>query len=163
MGRYAARRLLQMIPGGGGGTFGAVPVEDSLYAAVSRFVAPVLAPAGFGDWQAVSALVVGFIAKEAVISSWAQTYALADAGSGQDPVGLGDQLLKTFEASSGGHTAVAVVAFMVFLLAYTPCVATISAQKREIGVRWTALGLALGLVVAWVLAVLVFQVGRLIW
>ncbi|MFN8046888.1 MAG: ferrous iron transport protein B [Dermatophilaceae bacterium] len=155
--------LLQMIPGGGGGTFGAVPVEDSLYAAVSRFVAPVLAPAGFGDWQAVSALVVGFIAKEAVISSWAQTYALAEPASERQPGALGQHLLATFESSSGGHAGVAVVAFMVFLLAYTPCVATISAQKREIGVRWTALGLVLGLVVAWVLAVLVFQVGRLIW
>lgn len=155
--------LLQMIPAGGSGTFGAVPVEDSLYAALSRLVAPALAPAGFGDWQAVSALVVGFIAKEAVISSWAQTYALAAPASEREPGALGSQLLQTFEASSGGHAAVAVVAFMVFLLAYTPCVATISAQKREIGVKWTAFGLVLGLGVAWVLSVLVFQVGRLIW
>ena len=51
---------------------------------------------------------------------------------------------------------------MVFLLAYTPCVATLAAQRREIGMRWTMVGIAVQLAVAWVLAVLVFQVGRLL-
>jgi ferrous iron transport protein B len=155
--------VLQVIPAGGAWAFGHVPVEHSLYAAVSRAIAPILDPAGFGDWQAVSALVVGFIAKEAVISSWAQTYALAEPATNRQPGALGQHLLQTFETSSGGHASVAIAAFMVFLLAYTPCVATISAQKREIGARWTAFGLVLGLVVAWGLAVLVFQIGRLIW
>jgi ferrous iron transport protein B len=54
-----------------------------------------------------------------------------------------------------------VFAFLVFILAYTPCVATLAAQAREIGLRWTALGLAVQLSVAWLLAVAVFQVGRL--
>jgi ferrous iron transport protein B len=154
--------LLQSVPVGGG-TFGAVPVSDSLYAALSRAVSPLLAPAGFGDWEAVSALLVGFVAKEAVISSWAQTYALAEPASSREPGQLGQQLLQTFESASGGHGTVAVVAFMVFLLAYTPCVATLSAQRRELGGRWTAFGVALQLVVAWTLAVLVFQVGRIFW
>jgi ferrous iron transport protein B len=52
---------------------------------------------------------------------------------------------------------------MVFLLAYTPCVATLSAQRRELGMRWTAFGVGLQLVVAWTLAVLVFQVWRVFW
>lgn len=154
--------LLQSIPTAGG-AFGETPVGDSLYAALSRAVAPLLAPAGFGEWEAVSALLVGFVAKEAVISSWAQTYALAEPASEREPGALGQQLIETFTASSGGHAAVAVAAFMVFLLAYTPCVATLAAQRREIGLRWTAIGVALQLGVAWVLAVLVFQVGRLFW
>ena len=153
---------LQQIPVGGG-SFGNVPVEDSLYAGIARAVAPLLAPAGFGQWEAVSALIVGFIAKEAVISSWAQTYAVAGEAAGSAPDSLGAQLIATFEAASGGHAAVAVVAFMVFLLAYTPCVATLAAQRRELGMRWTVFGVGLQLVVAWVLAVLVFQVGRLLW
>ncbi len=156
--------VLQSIPGRpGAGTFAAVPVADSLYAEIARVVAPLLSPAGFGQWESVSALVVGFIAKEAVISSWAQTYAVADPSPGRAEGSLGHQLLHTFEASSGGHAGVAVFAFMVFLLAYTPCVATLAAQKREIGLKWTAFGVGLQLVVAWVLAVLVFQVGRLFW
>jgi ferrous iron transport protein B len=50
---------------------------------------------------------------------------------------------------------------MVFFLAYTPCIATLAAQKREIGARWTSLGVLLQLVVAFVLATVVFQVGKL--
>ncbi len=155
--------LLQSVPVGGSGSFGHVPVADSLYAAVARFVAPALSPAGFGQWEAVSALIVGFVAKEAVISSWAQTYALDQPASTRAPGALGDHLHQTFAASAGGHTGAAVMAFMVFLLAYTPCVATLAAQRRELGNRWTAFGVGLQLIVAWTLAVVVFQVGRLLW
>jgi ferrous iron transport protein B len=55
----------------------------------------------------------------------------------------------------------AVFAFLVFLLAYTPCMATVAAQRREIGGRWTAFGIVLQLAVAWVGAVAVFQIVRL--
>ena len=55
------------------------------------------------------------------------------------------------------------MAFLVFLMAYTPCVATIAAQKREIGWRWTLFGVGMQLVVAWTLAVAVFQIGQLWW
>ena len=85
-----------------------MPVSESLYAALSRVVSPLLAPAGFGQWEAVSALLVGFVAKEAVISSWAQTYALAEPASSHDPGALGVQLYQTFEVASGGHTGAAV-------------------------------------------------------
>ena len=52
---------------------------------------------------------------------------------------------------------------MVFLLAYTPCVATLAAQKREVGLRWTMAGVLMQFMIAWALAVVVFQVGRLLW
>jgi ferrous iron transport protein B len=61
--------------------------------------------------------------------------------------------------ASGGHPQAAALAFLVFLLAYTPCVATLATQRRQIGGRWTATGVLLQLSMAWVLAVLVFQVG----
>ncbi len=154
--------LLQAIPTTGGQAFGKVPVQDSVYGVVARTIAPVFEPAGFGQWQTASALMVGFVAKEAVVSSWAQTYAAEDPQPGQ--VGaLGEHLRAAFEQSSGGHTIPAVLAFMVFLLAYTPCVATLATQRREIGTRWTLFGIGMQLVTAWVLAVVVFQVGRLFW
>ena len=53
----------------------------------------------------------------------------------------------------------AVWAFLVFLLAYTPCVATLAAQRREIGMRWTWFGVGLQLSVAWIAAVAIFQIG----
>ncbi len=157
--------LLQAAPVRGGHDFGSAPVADSAYAALAGAASPVFAPAGFGQWQATGALLTGFVAKEAVISSWAQTYALDDApgaGAGAaDESGLGEAVRRDFGLSSGGHENAAVLAFMVFLLAYTPCVATLAAQRREIGLRWAAFGVGVQLVVAWSLAVVVFHLGRL--
>ncbi|HEX6888480.1 MAG TPA: ferrous iron transporter B [Candidatus Nanopelagicales bacterium] len=148
----AAVWALGVIPApGSSGTLGTVPVADSLYAWIADQAAVLFTPTGFADWHAVGALIVGFVAKEAVISSWAQTY----------PVGanLSDSVYADFVASSGGHPQAAAAAFLVFLLAYTPCVATLATQRRQIGGRWTAAGVALQFTMAWLLAVAVFQVG----
>ncbi|HEX2893375.1 MAG TPA: ferrous iron transporter B [Marmoricola sp.] len=152
--------LLQAIPVHGDARFGDVPADDSLYAAAAQTAAPVFGPAGFGRWEVSSALVVGFVAKEAVISSWAQTYAATDGVS--TPKQLSAELRSDVSHASGGHPSAAAWAFLVFLLAYTPCLATLTTQRREIGLRWTLFGLALQLTVAWSLAVAVFQVGRLL-
>ena len=153
--------LLQSVPVRGDGSFGDTPVEDSAYGVAAQAITPVFAPAGFGSWQTTSTLVVGFVAKEAVISSWAQTYAVDEPEDSAEPGDLGAKVMAEFEQSSGGHPIPAALAFMVFLMAYTPCVATLAAQWREIGGRWTVFGIGLQLVVAWVLAVAVFQVGSL--
>jgi ferrous iron transport protein B len=153
--------LLQSIPAQPGGSFGDVPVADSVYAAGARAVAPVFIPAGFGTWESTSTLAVGFVAKEAVISSWAQTYAVEEPADGADPGSLGASVWTSINESSGGHPIPAALAFMVFLMAYTPCVATLSAQWREIGRKWTLFGIAMQLTVAWTLAVAIFQIGRL--
>ncbi len=155
--------VLQVTPAAGsGGHFGSVPVDRSLYAATARTVSPVFAPAGFDDWQVASALIVGFVAKEAVVSSWAQTYAAAQPADLRRPGTLGKAVHADFEASSGGHASAAAWAFLTFILAYTPCVATLAAQRREIGRRWTPFGVGLQLSVAWLLAVAVFQIARLL-
>jgi ferrous iron transport protein B len=147
---------------GAAGSLGDVPVEDSVFAATAEAVAPVFAPAGFGDWHATSALMVGFVAKEAVISSWAQTYSAQEPADPGDPGDLGDAVRADFVASSGGHPTAAVLAFLVFLLAYTPCVATLAALRREVGTRWMLASIAISGTTAWLLAVAVFQVGRLL-
>jgi ferrous iron transport protein B len=150
--------VLGQIPGpGSGATLGAVPVDASLYAWLANQVAVIFTPAGFADWHAAGALIVGFVAKEAVISSWAQTYAAAAPADVGQPGSLGQSVLADFTASSGGHPQAAALAFLVFLLAYTPCVATLAAQRRQIGSRWTAIGLGMQFVLAWLLAVVVFQ------
>lgn len=139
--------------------FGEVTVASSLGGQVSAAVAPVFDPAGFGSWEAASALMTGFAAKESVVAAWAQTYGADEPGDEREPGALGAYLRADFDASSGGHTVAAVLAFMVFLLAYTPCLTTLAAQRREIGTRWTLFGVGMQLVVAWVLAVAVFQVA----
>ncbi len=154
--------VLQATPVQSGERFAQVPVEHSAYAAAARAVSPAFAPAGFDEWRSTGALITGFVAKEAVISSWGQTYAL-DQSTSAGESGLRTALRRDFAASSGGHPLPAVLAFMVFLLAYTPCVATLAAQTREIGLRWTVFGVFMQLAVAYTLAVAVFQVGRLWW
>ena len=110
-------------------------------------------------------MITGFVAKEAVISSWAQTYALDDPteedSEQQGTSPLAQAIKQDFNNASGGHTHAAVWAFMVFLLAYTPCVATLAAQRREIGLKWTLIGIAIQLFTAWALAVVIFQVLKL--
>lgn len=134
---------------------------DSVYGVAADAVAPVFEPAGFGSWSLTGPLVTGFLAKEAVISTWAQTYALEDP-SDLSPEEQGTSDLATavradFEQASGGHMIAAVWAYMIFLMAYTPCVATLAAQRREIGWKWTMFGLIGQLALAWGLAVMTFQ------
>lgn len=150
--------LFQAIPVNGG-TFGQIEVADSLYAWLAMGVAPIFAPAGFGSWETVSALVVGFVAKEAVISSWGQTYGIANL---EDFTSLGDHIQTAFYISSGGHTLAAVVAFMIYFLAYTPCVATLAAQVREVGWKWTGFGIILQIGTATVASIVAFQILRLV-
>jgi ferrous iron transport protein B len=152
--------LLTAIPLGGGRFPADQP--DSLYAGVSHAVAPVFAPAGFGDGPAASALITGFVAKEAAVSTLAQTYHAQQPAHPGRPGDLGTRLRAGFARTSGGHPQAAALAFLVFALAYTPCVATVAAQRAEIGLRWTLLGVAGQLAIAWTLATLVFQVGRLL-
>lgn len=156
--------LLMSIPVTGRHSFneGAVPPEDSAYGAVSKVMSPVFAPAGFDSWSLTGPLVTGFVAKETLVSTWAQTYAVEDvtddAPEEQAESPLASHIRADFDAASGGHGLAAVWAYMVFLLAYTPCVATVAAQRREIGWKWTLIGFALQLATAWILAVGVFQV-----
>ena len=156
--------LLMSIPVTGGHSFNeeAVPPQDSAYGAVAQAMSPVFAPAGFGSWSLTGPLVTGFVAKETLISTWAQTYAVEDvtddAPEEQAESPLASHIRADFDAASGAHGLAAVWAYMVFLLAYTPCVATVAAQRREIGWKWTLIGFALQLGSAWILAVGVFQV-----
>lgn len=135
--------------------------QDSAYGAVSATIAPVFNPAGFGTWSLTGPLLTGFVAKEAVISTWAQTYAVEDVtdsdSSEQASSPLAENIRRDFDNASDGHGLAAVWAYMIFLLAYTPCVATLAAQRREIGLKWMGFGLFAQLVVAWALAVIVFQ------
>ncbi|WP_208106815.1 ferrous iron transport protein B [Streptomyces sp. GC420] len=156
----AAVWLLTAIPAGKG-SFAQVPVADSLYGRSSQAVSVVFEPAGFGDWHTTGALISGFVAKEAVVSTFAQTYGTQEPADAERAGDLGTRLTATFDEASGGHAVPAVLAFMVFLLAYTPCAATVAAQRAEFGGRWALAGTGIQMAVAYALAVAVFQIGRL--
>jgi len=154
--------LLMSVPAGPGHTVGDVPVEDSLYGRAAAGIAPVFAPAGLDDWHLTAALATGFVAKEVVVGAMAQSYAVAEPEDPGQPADLGERMRATFEETSGGHASAAAMAFMVFVLGYTPCLATVAELRRRFGVRWTAGGVGVQLLIAWLLAVAVFQVGRLL-
>jgi ferrous iron transport protein B len=88
-----------------------------------------------------------------------------DLSDDQEPEtsnGLSAAIHVGFEESSGGHGALAALAFMVFILIYTPCVATVGAIRHEIGTRWMWFSVIGQTMLAWVMAVGVFQIGRLV-
>jgi ferrous iron transport protein B len=151
--------VLMALPVTGSHSVGDVPVGDSAYGRVASGIAPVLAPAGFGNDKAAAALVTGFVAKEVVVGSFAQSYAVDEPDDPSRAGSLGEKLRASFNESSGGHGGAAALAFMVFVLIYTPCVAALAEQKRLFGWRATVTALGVQLTTAWMLAVAVFQVG----
>ena len=122
---------------------------DSLLALVGQRIAPIFAPLGFADWRMVTALISGFTAKEAVVSTLAV-------------------LLNTSMAELGGalntvFTPLSAASFLVFTLLYTPCVAAVATIKRELGSGLKTLGVVfMQCAVAWVMACLVFQIGSML-
>lgn len=153
--------VLLAVPTTGSHAVGDVPVADSAYGAVAHGLAPALAPAGLDDWHVAGALVTGVVAKEVVVGALAQAYAV-DEPAGAGPSTLTEHLRASLEVSSGGAATAAGLALVAFVLAYTPCIATIGEQRRLFGTRVAVLAALGQLTVAWTLAVLVFQVGRLL-
>ncbi|MBM7824179.1 ferrous iron transport protein B [Arcanobacterium pluranimalium] len=164
--------LLGAIPTSSSGEHGfadpELPMSESAYGLVARGLEPVFAPAGFGDWHMTGALMTGFVAKETVVSSIVVSYnmdaeAAGDAEDNGDDLGVLPNLLgETFKQTAGaGLEQLAALAFLVFVLTYTPCMATVGEQVRLIGGKLTSIAVGVQLVVAWLLAVGVFQIGKL--
>ena len=118
--------------------------SQSLLATVGAWIAPLFVPLGFGDWRVSTALITGFIAKESVISTLG---ILTGSGTAVTAAALGTLF-----------TPVSAASFLTFTLLYTPCVAAISAVKRELNSGWRAAGVALSqCVIAWVAALVVYR------
>ncbi|WP_270488828.1 ferrous iron transport protein B [Bifidobacterium adolescentis] len=161
--------LLQGIPvtANAGGFAHVDDVHDSAYGVLADAVAPVFAPAGFDDWHASAALITGFVAKEVVVGSMSQSYhadGADDTASQQVGEGtLGQKLRASFDQSSHGHGRAAAIAFLLFTLVYTPCLATVAEMRRQFGAKIAARSVLLSLAVAYVIAIIAFQTLRLIW
>ena len=122
---------------------------DSLLASVGAVLAPLFAPLGFGDWRVSTALITGFIAKESVISTLGIL-----TGAGAD---------VSAAAPASLFTPVTAASFLAFTLLYTPCVAAISAVKRELRSGWKAIGVSVSqCLIAWVVAFLVYHAAMLV-
>jgi len=123
--------------------------DESLVGKISSFIAPIFKPAGFGTWQATVALIFGVLAKEVVVSTLGVVYKAGEYG-------LDSVLVQNF-------TPLAAYSFMLMTLLYSPCIATIGSIKSETkSAKWTAISIIYGLVCAWIISVLVYQVGMLL-
>ncbi len=123
--------------------------ETSILGRLGSFFTPIFAPAGFGNWEASVALIFGVVAKEIVVGTLGVVYGAEGAG------------LTTAIAQS--WLPLSAFAFMAMTLVYIPCVATIGAIKKETNSwRWTAFAVGYSLVLGWVVAVAIYQIGRLI-
>jgi len=122
---------------------------SSILASIGRFISPVFAPLGFNDWRASTALITGFTAKEAVVSTFA--------------VLTGTSVSNLPAALATLFTPVAAWSFLTFTLLYTPCIAAVNAVRREMNSVWSAVAMVLYQTgIAWIVAFLVFRIGSLI-
>lgn len=121
--------------------------SQSILALIGKFIAPVFKPLGFSDWKAATALITGFSAKETVVS----TLAVLTGGTGVNA------------ALSNMFTPIAAFSFLIFALLYTPCIAAISAVKREMNSALAAFGVVVfQILTAWVAAFIVYNIGNFI-
>ncbi len=123
----------------------------SMLGALGNVLAPVFAPCGFGFWQAAVALLTGLIAKEMVVSSLSMFYGFSlTAASGE------------VAAAMTGFTPLSAFAMLVFILLYVPCVAAVSTLFKEIQSRkWAWFSIAWQVGCAYVVSLLVYQIGNL--
>lgn len=120
-------------------------VNDSILASIGNFIAPIFMPLGFGNWQSAVSLLSGLLAKESVLAS-------------MEVIFNGDLngVLPTY------FTTMSSYAFLVFILLYTPCISVIGTMKKEYGTKMTVFSVAYQLILAWVVAFLVYNIGSLI-
>ncbi|MBR3710449.1 MAG: ferrous iron transport protein B [Bacteroidales bacterium] len=112
--------------------------EGSMLASVAGWIAPIFRPIGLGNWQVVTALISGFMAKESVVATLEVLNAMP---------------LFTMATS---------VSMLVFCLLYTPCVAAVASIRRELGTKWMLFIIAFQCVVAWVVAWVAYLIANAI-
>lgn len=122
---------------------------SSLLSLIGMSVAPIFAPLGFPDWRIATSLITGLMAKEAVVS----TMGVLMNASGS----------ALASALTGVFTTQSAIAFLAFALLYTPCVAAISAMRKELGSGLKTVGVVIGqCCVAWIVAFAVYCVAGLV-
>lgn len=128
----------------------AVQKEHSALAAVGRWLEPVMRPLGF-DWRMNVCILTGLPAKEAIVSTMGILYHQSS-----------DEKLEESLRDNPFFTPVKAYAFLIFVLLYFPCIATVATLRREIGRGWAAFTVVNSLVLAWLMAFAVFQLGTML-
>ena len=137
------------------GSFGMVDdINDSLLSTIGRAIAWIFTPLGWGQWKAAVASITGLVAKENVVATFGQLYGFAEVAED------GSEIWGTLASS---FTTISAYSFLAFNLLCAPCFAAIGAIKREMNNgKWTAFAITYQCVFAYVIALIINQMGNLI-
>ncbi|MBQ7534729.1 MAG: ferrous iron transport protein B [Stomatobaculum sp.] len=114
--------------------------HESILAAVSGLLVPIMRPVGLGDWRIVTSLICGFMAKESVVS-----------------------VMETlFPEGASAIGSLSAASMLVFSLLYTPCVAAVAAIRRELGSKWAVYVVLWQCAIAWFAAFIVRIIGMMV-
>lgn len=131
-------------------------MNQSFGAIIGKVLVPVFAPIGLGYWQIVLALISGIAAKEVVVSSCSVLFGIGNVTTQAGMANLSELLGQM------GFGPLNAYALMVFCLLYVPCMAAVATIKKETeSWRLTGIMAVFQLVIAWIMAFLIFQIGSL--
>ena len=141
---------------------GPCEINESILATLGNWMSTLFAFHGFATWEAGAALLSGIMAKETVVATIGVLYGAADVSTeAEEAVETAGTLLQTGMATS--FTALSAFAFMIFSQLYTPCVTALGTIKKEAGGwKWMGFSAVYMFVIAWVVSLLVYQIGRLL-
>lgn len=137
-------------------------LNDSFLASIGSVIGSLFVFQGFGNWEAGAAVLSGILAKESVVSTIGILYGMPDiSAEAEDAVETAETMLSTGMGSA--FTPLSAIAFMVFSQLYTPCVTALGTIKKEAGgFKWMVFAAVYMFVLAWVVSLLVYQIGSLL-
>ena len=137
-------------------------LNDSFLASIGSVIGSLFVFQGFGNWEAGAAVLSGVLAKESVVSTIGILYGMPDiSAEAEDAVETAEAMLGTGMGSA--FTPLSAIAFMVFSQLYTPCVTALGTIKKEAGgFKWMVFAAFYMFVLAWVVSLLVYQIGSLL-
>ena len=137
------------------GSFGMVDdINDSLLSTLGKVIAWIFTPLGWGEWKAAVASITGLVAKENVVATFGQLYGFAE---------VAEDGLEIWGTLAASFTTISAYSFLAFNLLCAPCFAAIGAIKREMNNgKWTAFAITYQCVFAYVIALIIYQIGNLI-
>jgi ferrous iron transport protein B len=126
---------------------------ESILGYFGHIIAPIFKPCGYGNWRNAVALLTGFAAKEAVVSTLGILYGVGESAG----------TVAVSQALSTAFTPLSAYSYLVFILLYMPCVVAFSTIHKEMNSwKWTFIAVGYQTAVAWIASFLVYQIGSLI-
>ena len=126
----------------------------SMLESLGKILSPIFIPLGFNSWGLVSALIAGLVAKEVIVSSIAMFN-----GINESTTSILGQSLTNPNSAVYFVSGASVLSYLVFCLLYFPCIATTSVLIKEIGKKWTIIGIVLEFVVAYIVSMFVYSIA----